>query len=251
VSATRSAIVLGATSGIGREVARRLGSEGYDLVLAGRDEAELQRHAADVAIRYGVRAEAVPFDAEATATHEAFYAGCRERLGGSPEVVVLCYGDMADQREAERDFGLARRMIDVNLASPISVLEIAARDLIERGRGTLCAIGSVAGDRGRQSNYLYGSTKAGLATYLQGLRHRLARTKVRVLTVKPGFVDTGMTWGLLKSNSPLVASPAKVAEDIVKAIHKKRRQLYTPWFWRWIMLIIRTVPEPLFVRTKL
>jgi short-subunit dehydrogenase len=140
-------------------------------------------------------------------------------------------------------------MIDVNYSSAVSVLEQAAVHFEEKKRGFVCAITSVAGDRGRQSNYLYGSTKAALNTYLQGLRHRLSKSGVDVLTVKPGFVDTRMTWGL--PGLFLVASPDKVAKDVCWAIRKRRNVTYTPWFWRGIMSIICAVPDFIFRRTKL
>ena len=130
-------------------------------------------------------------------------------------------------------------------------MSLAAAHLARRGTGYLCALSSVAGDRGRQSNFLYGATKSALTTYLQGLRNRLARQGVAVITVKPGFVDTAMTWGLLKPGSPLVASPDQVARAIEHAIRQQKNDVYTPWFWRWIMAIIKSIPEPIFKRMRL
>jgi short-subunit dehydrogenase len=245
------ALILGASSGIGKAVARRLAIRGTPLILAGRDAEDLERTAADLRVRYGVEAQPLPFDATDYDGHPAFFESCLSRLDGSLAGVVLCHGDMADQAEAQRDFALARRMIDVNFTSAVSVLERAAEYLQRRGGGYICGVSSVAGDRGRQSNYLYGSTKAALSAYLQGLRNRLARSGVAVVIVKPGFVDTAMTWGLLKPGSPLVADPDRVAADICRAIDRRRDQIYTPWFWRWIMLIIRGIPEPIFKRMKL
>ena len=115
----------------------------------------------------------------------------------------------------------------------------------------LDGVSSVAGDRGRQSNYLYGSTKAGFSTYLDGMRNRLYRSGVTVITVKPGFVDTSMTWGLLNPKSPLVATPERVARDIARAIRRRKNTVYTPWFWALVMLAIRLVPEPIFKRLSL
>jgi decaprenylphospho-beta-D-erythro-pentofuranosid-2-ulose 2-reductase len=126
-----------------------------------------------------------------------------------------------------------------------------AAHMVPLGRGYLCGVSSVAGDRGRQSNYLYGSTKAGFSTYLDGLRNRLYRSGVAVITVKPGFVDTSMTWGLLNPKSPLVAAPERVARDIARAIRKRKNTVYTPWFWALVMLVIRLVPEPIFKRMSL
>jgi short-subunit dehydrogenase len=158
---------------------------------------------------------------------------------------------MVEQILSEVDPEQAARTIDVNFKSYVSLLNAAAMHLRERGGGFLCALSSVAGDRGRQSNYTYGAAKAGLSAYLQGLRNRLAPHGVTVITVKPGFVDTAMTWGLLKAGSALVASPQRVARDIVNAIATRRDVLYTPWFWRWIMLVIRLIPERVFKRLRL
>src|SRR5262245_32495555 len=156
---------------------------------------------------------------------------------------------MAPQGEAQTSFELARRMIDVNYTSAVSLLNLAADYFEARKAGFICAISSVAGDRGRQSNYLYGSTKAALNTYLEGLRVRLAKVGVPVTTVKPGFVDTKMTRGM--KGMFLVASPARVARDICRAIRRGRAVVYTPWFWWGIMTIIRSIPDFLFRRMKI
>jgi short-subunit dehydrogenase len=158
---------------------------------------------------------------------------------------------MFDQAEAQADVQRIRRTYDVNLTSAASVLEPIAAHMAERGTGWIAAVSSVAGDRGRQSNYLYGSAKAGLTAYLQGLRNRVHHHGVDVLTIKPGFVDTPMTHGLLDPDSPLVASPDRVAKDIDRAIRRRRSKVYTPWFWRGIMAIIRNIPEAIFKRLKL
>ena len=266
-------LILGAGGGIARALAHRMASQGNDLLLAGRDREELERGASDLRLRYGVRAAAVPFDAEAFETHPAFFRACvaaarangegadppgarnTPGTGKSPDTpsglagVILCHGYMAEQPDAQADFALARRMIDVNFTSAVSVLELAAAHFESLGRGYVCALSSVAGDRGRQSNYLYGSTKAALSTYLQGLRSRLFKRGVFVTTVKPGFVDTAMTWG--RKGVFLVASPEKVAKDIARAIRRRKSVVYTPWFWWGIMSIICAVPEWLFKRTKL
>ena len=152
---------------------------------------------------------------------------------------------------AEADFAEAARTVDINFKSYISLLQPAADYFRERGEGFVCALSSVAGDRGRQSNFIYGASKAALTAYLQGLRNRLARHGVRVITVKPGFVDTGMTWGVLDPRSPLIAAPEKVARDVVHAVDRRRDVIYTPWFWRWIMFVICSIPERIFKNLKL
>jgi short-subunit dehydrogenase len=244
-AARRRALVVGASAGIGRALASELAQRGWELVLAAREAEELARVASDVALRYGVQAEALALDVADCAAHDALLARC-----GELDLIALCHGAMEEQAAAERDFARMRRMIEVNYAACVSLLELAAARFAERGSGTLCAVSSVAGDRGRQSNYLYGSTKAALSAYLQGLRNRLAPRGVHVLTVKPGFVDTGMTWGLLAAGSPLVASPERVARDVARAIERGADVLYTPFYWRFILLVLRAIPERVFKRLR-
>lgn len=246
----QTVLVLGAASAIAREIARRLARDGDRLILAGRDLPELERSAADLRARFGAAAAVKAFDALAFDAHAAFFADCTRAFPGGVDGVILCYGFMTSQAEAARDFAAARRMIETNYVSAVSVLNLAADYLERRGAGGyVCAISSVAADRGRQSNYVYGSSKAALSTYLQGLRNRLTPAGVTVVTVKPGFVDTPMTWGL--PGLFLVATPRRVAADIVRAIRRRRAEIYSPWFWRGIMAIIKMIPEPVFRRMKL
>jgi decaprenylphospho-beta-D-erythro-pentofuranosid-2-ulose 2-reductase len=242
-------LIVGASSGIGRAVAKRWASAGSDVLLAGRDVEDLDRSAADLRLRYGRRAEVVSFDALDFASHEAFWRDCLDRAGGDLAGVVMLHGWMPPQADAQSDFALARKAIDTNYTSAVSLLTLAANDFEKKKRGFLCVFSSVAGDRGRQSNYAYGSAKAALSAFLQGLRNRLFKSGVTVLTVKPGFVDTAMTWGL--PGLFLVATPEKVADDAFKAVGKGRAEIYTPFFWRYIMLIIKSVPEFVFKRMKL
>lgn len=254
---TRNILLLGATSGIARAIARRLAEdsarqrEPLGLILAGRDLQELERLAADVRTRSGTVTATRFFDAARLETLPAFFADGVAALPGGLQGVVLCHGYMAEQKVAEADPETARRMIDINFTSAVILLERAAAHFESQKVGFIAAISSVAGDRGRQSNYLYGSTKGALTTYLQGLRNRLHRSGIPVLTIKPGFVDTAMTRGIVKPNSPLMASPEQVAADISRAISRRKDVIYTRWFWRIIMGIIRSIPEPLFKRLKL
>jgi decaprenylphospho-beta-D-erythro-pentofuranosid-2-ulose 2-reductase len=241
--------VVGATSAIGRAVARRWAAAGHDLVLVARDLEELRIEASDAALRFGVRVEILRFDALDFSSQGEMFDSAAARFEGGLGAVVVCHGYMVPQAEAARDPEEARKVIDVNFASAVSVLNRAADYFEGRKRGVIVAITSVAGDRGRQSNYIYGSAKAGLQTYLQGLRHRLAKSKVKVVDVRPGFVDTGMTWG--QPGVFLAASPERVARDVFRAARRGRSVVYTPWFWRWIMAIIRRVPQFVFHRTKL
>lgn len=250
-SAPDNVLILGATSAIARALGRELARRGCRLVVAGRDADELERVASDLRVRYGAEAFVETFDALDFNAHPAFFARCVSHFDGDLTGVVLCHGFMADQARTDRDFTLARLTIDVNLTSAVALLNLAADHLESTGGGYLAAIGSVAGDRGRGSNYTYGAAKAGLATYLAGLRNRLHRAGVHVLTVKPGFVDTPMTQGRVNPRSPLLATSERVARDIDRAIRARRNTLYTPWFWRPILAVIRSIPEPLFKRLKL
>ncbi len=248
---SETVLVLGATSGIARALCRLLAIRGDRLVLAARDDEALATLAADLTTRTAAHPETVAFDAVDLAGAAAFFERCLAAAGGAFDGVVLCFGTLPDQEAAFRDPDAARAALEVNLVAPIVLLDLAAAHLEERGHGWIAAISSVAGDRGRQSNFLYGSAKSGLSAYLSGLRNRLAARGVHVLTVKPGFVDTAMTQGVVDPRSPLLASPEKVARDIERAIRRRRDVLYTPWFWRVVMLVIRNIPERVFKRMKL
>ena len=247
-------LILGATSGFARAVSQVLAERGCRLVLAGRNAKELQRLANDLRIRHQTAVECAAFDALDFDAHAAFVQRSTQLFDGGLDGLILCYGYLAEQAQAQADVAEARRTIDVNLTSAVSVLERFAEYFIDRRtarRPIIAAISSVAGDRGRQSNYIYGAAKAGLSAYLQGLRNRLFAAGVHVLTIKPGFVATAMTDGLVNPNSPLLATPEQVARDIDRAVGRRRNVLYTRWFWRPIMFVIRSIPEPIFKRLKL
>ncbi len=246
---SKTTLILGATSGIARAVASCLAEQRYPLILAGRDVEELEKTAADLRLRYGAKTEVRRFEALDFPGHAAFFADCVRASDGPLEGVILCYGVMVPQALAQQDFAAARSMIDVNYTSAVSILNEAANYFEEQKAGFICAISSVAGDRGRQSNCIYGSTKAALNTYLEGMRVRLAKVGVSVTTVKPGFVDTRMTHG--QPGMFLLAQPQRVARDICRAIRRRRHVVYTPWFWRGIMAIIRAIPTVVFNRMKL
>jgi short-subunit dehydrogenase len=239
-------LILGAKSDIANAVAKRFAREGFDLYLAARDSGELEPVCKDLDVRYGIRAEALEFDVLDYEGHEAFY----EDISEAPIGAICVVGYLGDQEVAQRDFKEAEMILDTNYKGCVSILNVIASYLEARREGFIIAVSSVAGDRGRQSNYLYGSAKSGLSTYLSGLRNRLQKSGVHVMTVKPGFVNTTMTEGM--GLPPLLtAEPAEVAEDIYKAFQKKRDVLYTKWFWRYIMLIIRNIPERIFKRMKM
>lgn len=242
---TQRILLVGATSGIGRALARALAGRKHELVLAGRSEAEIERIAQDLRIRFDVRISSRPFEACSFEMHEELL---RKEFEVGLDGILLTQGQMVDPAQAETDFDAVRTMIDVNYVSSVSLLERAAPHFERQGYGWICAVSSVAGDRGRRSNYLYGSTKAALDVYLEGLEARLAPAGVTVLTVKPGFVDTRLTYG---TKVPFSASPERVARDVIRGIERKRSVVYTPGFWWIIMAVLRFVPRRIFRRLPL
>ena len=237
-------LILGGSSSIARAFAREAAAQGCDVVLAGRNLEDLERTACDVRIRSGRRAEVLSFDATAFDLHPAFVDRCRE-LAPNLNVLVV-FGLMLPQQAIDADFALARRTVEVNYLGVMSILSRFAPVLQAQGRGCVVVLSSVAGDRGRFSNYVYGSAKSGLNTYLQGLRARLFRSGVSVTTVKAGFMDTAMTFGLPGIFLP--ARPPAAARAILRAAKKERELVYYPWFWRWVMLVVRAIPERFFKR---
>lgn len=240
-------LVLGANSDVAIAVVKRFAKdENVSACLASRDIELLDKKAKDMQIRHNVRSQAVAFDALDFASHRAFY----ENLSEKPDMVVLAFGYVGDQLEAQADFNEARRIVDSNFMGAASILEIVAADFEKRKSGTIIAISSVAGDRGRQSNYFYGSAKAALTSYLSGLRNRLCPSNVHVITVLPGYIHTKMTQDL-QLPGLITATPEAVADDIYKAHQKSKNLIYTRWYWRWIMAIIKNIPETVFKRMKL
>lgn len=240
-------IVLGASSSIGRAFARQAAAGGADIVLAGRDTDDLQRIAADVALRSGRQVDVQYFDAQATGQHEEFVQTCVDRDG--PIDVMLLFGAMPEQTATDEDFELARQTIEVNYVGAVSVLNRFAPHMEKQGDGRIVVLSSVAGDRGRVKNYLYGSAKGALTLYLQGLRARLFRSKVTVTTIKAGFLDTDMSYGM--PGLFLVASPEDCARACLDLSAKGREIAYFPFFWWGIMTIIKSIPERIFKRLSI
>ena len=242
-------LVVGATSAIAEAVARLWAARGDALYLAARRESLLAAGADDLRVR-GARAVAFErFDILEAETHAALLERAQAALG-SIDCVFIAHGTLPDQEASVADPEAAVREIDLNGVSTVALVLRAAAIFEARGSGTIAVVSSVAGVRGRASNFVYGSAKALVSTLLEGLRHRLHGKGVAVVDIRPGFVDTPMTAAIPKGG-PLWATPARVAADIVAAIDRRAGIVYTPWFWRWIMLVIRHIPEPLFVRTKL
>ena len=239
-------LILGGTSTIARAIAAELAARRFDLALVGRDAAELDAVAADLRVRHGVKAGVHLLDvADVTGMEAALAPALTADVRGA----VLAFGYLGDQRRAEAELQEVRRILDVNLTGSVACLNLVAAHLERQGSGFICALSSVAGERGRRSNYVYGAAKAGLTAYLSGLRGRLAPAGIQVLTVKAGIVDTRMSAGM--PGAGLAASPVTVARAIVRAIERRRDVVFVPWFWRPIMLIIRLIPERIFKRLKL
>jgi len=239
-------LILGANSDIAVATARRFAKEGWNIQLASRDVDNLNKEASNLQLRYGVEAREYFFDALNYASHRDFYAS----LETKPDGVIVAFGFLGDQQTAQKEFTVAQEIIESNYLGAVSILEVIAQDFENRGNGFIAGISSVAGDRGRASNYIYGSAKAGFSAYLGGLRHRLFKAGVHVMTVKPGFVATKMTAGM-DLPKKLLASPHDVADAIFYGVHAKRNTIYVKNIWRFIMLIITHLPESLFKKTKL
>ncbi|MGO9450552.1 MAG: SDR family oxidoreductase [Candidatus Binataceae bacterium] len=239
-------LILGATSPIARALAMRFAGEGTRLYLAARDLHEAERLAHDISTRTGTAAIAGAFDATDFSSHAAVIDRAIAELGGL-DGVILCFGTLGEESVAQVEPGAALATLNQNFNGAVSLLTLTARHLEQQRSGFIITIGSVAGERGRAKNYVYGSAKSALATFTQGLRGRLARAGVQVLTVKLGTVDTRMTWG---RDSMLVVAPEAAAASIYAAWQRKANVVYVPWFWRPIMAIIRLIPERLFMRTS-
>lgn len=239
-------LIVGSKSDIAKATARKYAEEGYDLYLAARDSKELEEFAQDIMIRLERTVKLVELDILEYESHQAFY----DNLDEKPVGVISAIGYLGEQEKAQSDFSEAQKIMATNYTGVVSLFNIIADDFEKRKSGFMIGISSVAGDRGRKSNYVYGSAKAALTTYLSGLRNRLYDVKVQVLTVKPGFVDTKMTKDM-DLPEKLTAQPEEVAEDIYKAQQKGKNVLYTKWIWRWVMLIIRNIPESKFKRMSI
>lgn len=239
-------LLLGASSDMAVAIAKRFASAGYAIQLAARGVSRLQPLQSDLSIRSNTHCTLHEFDAEQPGTHAVFF----ESLNPKPDITVAIFGYLGNQRLAEDDWKESERIILVNYTGAVSILNVAAGYYASKQQGTIVGISSVAGERGRQSNYLYGSAKAGFTAYLSGLRNRLFHKGVQVTTIKPGFVYTRMTEELPMPKL-LTATPAEVAAVVYNAILKKKNVVYVKWFWRWIMLIIKSIPEFIFKKLKL
>ncbi|MEN0019598.1 MAG: SDR family NAD(P)-dependent oxidoreductase [Planctomycetota bacterium] len=245
----RPVAITGASSALSRAIAMRLAKRGHALALTARDPAELEATATDIAVRTGVNVAAVPADLADEAAADTLFARLDEashrELGAGITGLVIAHSGTPDQEHDIADPASARRVYEHTLVTPALLLNAATLHFERvgeaRDRPFIVVIGSVAGDRGRPANSVYGSAKAGLAALTQGARDRLGPQGVSVVLVKPGWIDTRSTFAIDKGRA-LIASPDTVARDIAKAIDRRSPVVYTPWFWRWILALVRIVP---------
>lgn len=242
-------LVVGATSAIAHACARIWASRGAELFLVARNTNKLQANAADLQTRGASKVYTYQLDAVQIDQHQAMLEHCLEQLG-QIDIALIAYGSLPDQQSCQHDTFTAVQEFTLNATSVISIANILAIQFERQRCGSLAVISSVAGDRGRPSNYLYGSAKGAVSIFCAGLHARLHKKGVQVLTIKPGFVDTPMTAGL-ELPAALLSTPEKVATQIVCAIGTSKAVLYTPGIWRWIMLVIRSIPVFVFRRLNL
>lgn len=244
----RKVLILGATSMIAQHCCRLWAAQGDALYLVGRNQERLESIAADARVRGANSVHTACIDLNLVDQHESLLKDANTYLGGI-DVVLIAHGTLPKQRRCEESVDLTLQQIHTNALSTVSLLTLFANLLEARRAGTLAVITSVAGDRGRASNYVYGSAKALVNSFLSGLRQRLHQANVVVLTIKPGFVDTPMTAEFKKG--PLWAQPDEVARRIILAIERGELEIYVPWFWRYIMAVIKGIPLRLFRALKL
>ncbi len=239
-------LLLGATSDIAIAIARAMAIEGNTIQLAARNAKRLEPLCADLEIRYKVKCTIHEFDATDFSSHTTFF----EELSIKPDISVCIFGYLGENEIARLNWTEAEKIINSNYTGAVSILNIISNYYAAQHKGTIVGISSVAGERGRQSNYIYGSAKAGFTAYLSGLRNRLFREGVHVVSVQPGFVYTRMTESLTLPPF-LTAKPEQVASVVFNAIKKKKNTVYVKWFWKWIMIVIKCIPEFIFKKLKL
>jgi decaprenylphospho-beta-D-erythro-pentofuranosid-2-ulose 2-reductase len=236
-------LIVGATSAIAHETAKCFARDGAELFLVGRSSEKLEAVQNDLKVRGAQRVETCALDLNELEQHQQMIQAAIETLDGL-DMVLIAHGTLGDQRLSQESVAKTLEEFTTNCTSVISLLTLLANYFEPRKRGCIAVISSVAGDRGRKSNYVYGAAKGAVTVFMQGLRNRLAKSDVAVVTIKPGFVDTPMTASIRKGL--LFASSRKVGEGIYHAMLKGKEVVYLPWFWRPILLIVKSVPEPVF-----
>ena len=241
-------VILGATSAIAEQVTRLYAKPDQHILLVARNQDALSIVANDLLVRGTGKVDTLTYDFSNLENIEKLVEDIAVVMGRI-DLLFVAYGTLPNQSECEVSIELTQSEINLNYLSVVSVLTGLSQVMVKQGAGTIAVISSVAGDRGRKSNYINGTVKGALTIYLQGLRNALSDKGVHVLTIKPGFVDTPMTRDF--SKGILWAKPEKIAKDIYKGIKKRKDVIYTPWFWRWIMLIIKSIPERIFKKMNL
>ena len=246
--APKRILVLGATSGIAEACVRLWAARGDSLYLVARNADRLAAVAADARTRGAALVDTAVVNLDDTAAHPEMLAHAINSMGGL-DIAFLALGVLGDQQQAERNFATASQILHTNFNAPVSLLTWLANYAAQRHAGTLAVLSSVAGERGRKSNYVYGSSKAGLTAFVDGLRNRIDREGVRVITIKPGPVRTAMTENM--KGSAKFADVEAVAATLVKVIDKGTDVVYVPGIWRIIMAVIRVIPERIFKKLNL
>ncbi len=241
-------LIVGATSAIAQETARLFAAEGKSLFLVARNANNLNAVAEDLRVRGASKVETAVLDLNELSEHAALLQKATQSLGGL-DIALIAHGTLGNQEASQADFNVARQELKTNFLSVVSLLTLIANRFEAQKSGVIAVISSVAGDRGRGSNYVYGTAKAGVSVFLQGLRNRLSKAGVTVITIKPGFVDTPMTAHIKKG--PLFVGPDAVAKGIYQAILNKKDVVYLPPFWFGIMSVIIHIPESIFKRLNL
>jgi len=239
-------LIIGAKNEVAKELAKIYANQNKNLYLAGRNINELKDFVDDLISNNNINIELKELDIEKLDTHNSFYNSLEEK----PEGVIVLTGYYPEHKNAIHNSDLIYKTVNVNYIGPMSMLNIISHDMERRKKGFIIGVSSVSGDRGRKKNYIYGSSKSAFSTYLSGLRNKLYKHGVHVLTVKPGLIYTKTS---KKNNFPnqLIAQPIDVAKDIYKAQQSKKDIIYTKWFWRYIMFVIKNIPEFIFKRTNI
>jgi short-subunit dehydrogenase len=239
-------LIFGATSDIAQELAKQYAQRKADVTLLGIDTAMLAPFKADLEIRYSVKIKLVEFDILNYSAPDVSLIS----LIDSSDVSIMLIGYLGDQDKADENDNELLRIINLNYVKVVEVISQIQRIYVNKKSGLIAGVSSVAGDRGKQSNFAYGSAKAGLSVYLDGLRNRLYPKGIHVLTIKPGFMATKMTEHM-DLPKPLTASPKAAAKAIINAIDKKKNKIYINWIWKYLMMVIKTIPEPVFKKMKM
>jgi short-subunit dehydrogenase len=244
----RKVLIVGATSAIAQETAKLFAQAGDALFLAARNPDKLQAVAADLKVRGAKIVEFMALDLNEFDRHPDLITQATAALSGL-DTVLIAHGTLGDQAASAQDFAVARQELETNFLSYASLLTLIANQFETQQRGDIAVISSVAGDRGRMSNYVYGTAKSAVSTFCSGLRNRLSKSNVAVITIKPGFVDTPMTAHIKKG--PLFASAESVGRQVYQAIQQRKDVVYVPWFWWGVMTIIKSIPERIFKKLSL